>query len=1067
MNFAKNKIVSTAQSQVGLPVNIGSLEGNLFYNLKVQDIKIGDLAEIKSINVSYNILSIISRKIEINSLIIDRISLDLDKAKAFARNVTPKKTEEKERRMPLEITIKKMEINNTNIASIINERNIRLLLNIRGALIDQTFAIEQLDIKTEKSYVIIRGNVPLTEENSFNLKYSLFLTVDEIGIGRLKGTVQSTGNIEGKFSNPVISNNTEVSIDYRKEQIRGRFQINWKMPFLDSLDINANFSVRMPDQKLELTLKKKFTNFFAGVISTYGDIRIPGSISGSFEDPRFKSQIQGALKFAGFKPKINGAMTYHGNTLNLNINLSEKNFSARLNGILDILNSKIIKGDIVIRCPEINLVNNFLKEPMPVSGALNMRAEFDGSLDNPYISSKLTLHNATIYNETINKADLKFSLQNEFLYLENGLIQSPRGQINISGNYGTKNSSFNCRISSENIRFESPEVFGNDTIPLSGNIGLDINLYGNISDINGSGKFYLANVFYDKYKFDDQNLEFEIKHNIANICLSDISEHLRLNASIQLEEPYHFDALLSLKHFEFARYLGLESGYICGNISASGDIASPILSEANITVDTISAIAEKNEIHNSEPIYIEIQNGIVRIHKASITVQDHILLVQGQVPLDKRFGDVNLKIQGDHIQIGSLYAIFSKHQAPGGFLDVAIEVKGDLTTPKISGQINFEKVSYALPDILVDSVSGLIKFQKDYFNIEYIKGKINDGTFDITGFIKLDKSGIDTIAINLVITKIDYASKEFGSVILSSSVWFIAKKDSYKINGELTIDQGIYDRPFNLQTITQILTTANRPKEENKLLKQIYCNIGINSPNGIKISNNIANITVDPDLQIKGLLSRINIYGTVKTSSPGEVKYLGKRFDIMRAIIQFDNPHQIDPVLDLEAMHSVSSVDGDYEMTMALTGTIGKWYLKLSSDPPIPEQDIISLLLINRRRPGLYLYTEAKDINLTGLAKDYALGLARGTLERTAEKSLGFEKFTITGDLLEPRQWDIGFEKRINKKLTFIYGTGIESWEVRRIGINYAINDNLSIFTLHDQENMNSSVDFDLNLKVK
>ncbi|MEO0189472.1 MAG: translocation/assembly module TamB domain-containing protein, partial [candidate division WOR-3 bacterium] len=163
----------------------------------------------------------------------------------------------------------------------------------------------------------------------------------------------------------------------------------------------------------------------------------------------------------------------------------------------------------------------------------------------------------------------------------------------------------------------------------------------------------------------------------------------------------------------------------------------------------------------------------------------------------------------------------------------------------------------------------------------------------------------------------------------------------------------------------------------------------------------------------------------------------------------------------------VSSRDGDYEITMNLSGTIEKWYLQLSSNPPIPEQDIISLLLIGRRRPGLYLIAEAKDIDLKGAAKDYALGLARGTLERTAEKSLGFEKFTITGDLLEPRQWDIGFEKRISKKIVFIYGTGIESWEMRRIGMNYSINNNISIFTLHDQENMNSSVDLEFNFKIK
>ncbi|MEO0185224.1 MAG: translocation/assembly module TamB domain-containing protein, partial [candidate division WOR-3 bacterium] len=353
-------------------------------------------------------------------------------------------------------------------------------------------------------------------------------------------------------------------------------------------------------------------------------------------------------------------------------------------------------------------------------------------------------------------------------------------------------------------------------------------------------------------------------------------------------------------------------------------------------------------------------------------------------------------------------------------------------------------------------------------NIEYINGKVNNGEFEINGFVQMDKSGIDTVAIKMLLKEIDYVNKEFGSIVISSSMQFSANSSSYVLNGKMTLDQAVYDKPFDLMAITRLLTTANRPaQEQNKILKQISCDMSISTPNSMKIINNIADVSVDADLQIKGPLSRINIYGTVKTSSPGTIKYLGRKFDITNALIEFDNPYQINPALNLEAIHSVSSRDGDYEITMNLSGTIEKWYLQLSSNPPIPEQDIISLLLIGRRRPGLYLIAEAKDIDLKGAAKDYALGLARGTLERTAEKSLGFEKFTITGDLLEPRQWDIGFEKRISKKIVFIYGTGIESWEMRRIGMNYSINNNISIFTLHDQENMNSSVDLEFNFKIK
>ncbi len=494
-------------------------------------------------------------------------------------------------------------------------------------------------------------------------------------------------------------------------------------------------------------------------------------------------------------------------------------------------------------------------------------------------------------------------------------------------------------------------------------------------------------------------------------------------------------------------------------------LSKPEMTRATIRIDSLYLSALENEIQNPEPIIVTIEKGICYIQKSIISIQKNNVLFEGHIPFTEKDGEIDMVVKAEHIHLGTIYAMFSKEQPPGGYLDINLTIKGNMNAPRIEGSLNLEQIAYSLPGVRIDSVYALVRFQKTYFDIEYLNGKINKGRFEVNGFAELDETGIDTIAINLLLKNIDYANSELGSVIISGFTQLNAKKDTYNINGEIILDRAIYDKPFNLQSIVQLLTTANRPApEQSKLLKQIYCNIGISSPNGIRIANNIASVNVDADLQIKGFLSRINVYGTVKTSSPGTIMYLGKRFDINSALIQFDNPYQINPVLDLEASHSVISGDGEYDITMHLTGTIEKWHLRLASVPPIPEQDIVSLLLIGRRRPGTNVLTEIKDINLKGMAKEYAIGLARGTIERTAEKGLGLEKFTITGDLLEPRHWDIGLEKKIGKKLTFIYGTGIETWEMRRIGINYNFNDNLSIYTLHDQANMNSSID--LNWKI-
>lgn len=1071
LNFAKNKIESLIQSEVGLPVHISSLKGNVLYKLSIHNFQINDVINIDNLSVSYNIFSLIFKKIDINFVVIEGLNIDLNQINSLTDNIKTKEQNDTPKTgKPFEINIKRIELTSSNFFGIINKQSIKFSLSLRGILTPQIFFIEHFYLNTKKSELSIKGDIPLNKDNHFATNYSLHLIIDEFGFEGLSGIIQVNGKLEGEYLNPTISSNGQFTLNYQNNQISGIMNLDWKVPFVDSLAINTNISVKTTNKKVwELTLKKRFTNLFFGIIMPYGEVRLPATMTGSVQAPKIKGQILGRLKYAQFESRFKGGITYQDSLLNIeNIRIKDKDYSARIDAKLNIPKSEIINGNVAINCSNIGIINNFLETHLPITGILTINTRLSGKFDNPYIIGKVSLNNVVVDKERISQADFDFKLKNSVFYLDKGLINSPRGALSIDGTYNIKSNNFNGYIFSENIRLESPEVIDKDTIPLSGNIGLEIKLYGNASTVNSTGTIHLNNFVYDKWSFDDYTLLFNLNNNLIDISFSDSKKSLMLDASIKTDAPYHFNALLSLNHFEFGQYANLDHAYTTTRILMNGDISQIKMVEANIHIDSVYFLAQKNEIYNRKPMNIVIKNGIVCFNKSVIYVQNHCLLFEGQVPLIKDYGEINLKIQAEHIQIGSIYAMFGKEPSPVGLLNIDLAVKGNLTSPQIGGRLDVNNISYPIPGIVIDSVSGVIEFQQTYFNIKYFKGKINHGTFEVNGFTRLNESGIDTFAINLLFNKIDYKSSEFGSVILSGTLNFYAKNNLYNTKGAIVIEQATYDKPFNLQTIAKLLTTANRPvPEQNKILKQIHCDIGISSPNGIRIANNIANLNVNVDLQVRGYLSKINIYGTAKTASAGTIKYLGKKFEINNAIIQFDNPYKIDPVLNLEAHHYVSSRDGNYEIIMLLSGTIEKWYLQLSSIPSIPEQDIISLLLIGRRRPGMYLIAETKDIDLKGTARDYALGLAKGTLERTAEKSFGLEKFTITGDLLEPKRWDIGLEKRINKRLTFIYGTGIESWEMRRIGINYQINNNLSIFTLHDQENMNSSVDLELNFKIK
>ena len=111
--------------------------------------------------------------------------------------------------------------------------------------------------------------------------------------------------------------------------------------------------------------------------------------------------------------------------------------------------------------------------------------------------------------------------------------------------------------------------------------------------------------------------------------------------------------------------------------------------------------------------------------------------------------------------------------------------------------------------------------------------------------------------------------------------------------------------------------------------------------------------------------------------------------------------------------------------------------------------------------------SQDEKINLSSTAQDYAAAIARGAVEAQARQALGLEKVEITGQVGGTEELSVDIEKKLGKGFTFVYGTGIETWEMQKIGLNYNITDRLSIFTLYDQKNLNTSVDLDVNFKIR
>jgi translocation and assembly module TamB len=149
------------------------------------------------------------------------------------------------------------------------------------------------------------------------------------------------------------------------------------------------------------------------------------------------------------------------------------------------------------------------------------------------------------------------------------------------------------------------------------------------------------------------------------------------------------------------------------------------------------------------------------------------------------------------------------------------------------------------------------------------------------------------------------------------------------------------------------------------------------------------NVTVGGDVQLsKAQGGDTRITGLVNTVR-GTYDFQGRRFAVEReGVIRFIGAADINPLIDISATRDISGVLA----RVSLRGTLREPTLTLTSDPPLDEADILSLIVFNR--PINQIGNEERGF-LTDVAANYAAGIFTDQLSQSLGRALDLDLFEI------------------------------------------------------------------------
>jgi translocation and assembly module TamB len=243
--------------------------------------------------------------------------------------------------------------------------------------------------------------------------------------------------------------------------------------------------------------------------------------------------------------------------------------------------------------------------------------------------------------------------------------------------------------------------------------------------------------------------------------------------------------------------------------------------------------------------------------------------------------------------------------------------------------------------------------------------------------------------------------------------------------------------------------------EADPLLDTVRMNIEVRGVDALRVRNNLADLHGEIDLSVQGTIARPRVFGKIELERGGEITYAGEQYEITRGLLTFADPYEINPLIDLVA----ATRRRDYDVLLNLSGTRDRLAVNLTSDPPLPEMEVLSLLASGKVSSDTGL-TPTSSRQTTANAADLLYRQAANLVGDRVSNLFGLDRFRLdplgSGDSVSSARVTVG--KRLSKDVFVTYSLDPSSTENSVLEVEWQVSDRV-VLVLSQNADGSYSVD--------
>ena len=470
------------------------------------------------------------------------------------------------------------------------------------------------------------------------------------------------------------------------------------------------------------------------------------------------------------------------------------------------------------------------------------------------------------------------------------------------------------------------------------------------------------------------------------------------------------------------------------DITAEGKYRDKSITKGKINIENISI--NKNSTYMKGSFDSNINNNFI-VSNGNLKGNAGNIYLSGLTEIWKK-NNVNLSGYLDVYTLGFVVPYISEG---GGFIYFNFDLKDKWNQFNPVGEIKFVNTKILPANFNQEIIfNGTVSASKSFLSLNNIKISTGNGIGVLKGEIPLKKFKILGYNVYMDFHGVDFYGFDDIDISANGQLNLNGSYETPQLSGNIDILRGKITKDYNWE---DNLLKKTYKIEELSSNKGIQLNIHISNSRDFTIVNNLADLNVKFDLWVMGTTEKFKLLGTIDLIK-GNVIFRDNKFNLISGIINFDGLYPINPFLDMKFNSSVEDKSDNlmYDIFLTLQGKLKDVKLRLSSEPSLPEADILSLLIFKIKTSSL---TTDKSEKTGGIeAGNLIFGQQIGSIENKIGELTSFDKISIEpsfSDISKQSNFKIKLIKRVSNNIDIAFSSS----DYQELLVNTLISKNLRI----------------------